>query len=197
MTNLTPWALDLAPSDVARLRDLAPATMPWFAVYFWIEDDGTPVLNYEPVIGWVIQGAKTPDDDDAVVPVVRFEDGPDLTVADSTGGMEPPLALITGHERSDEAMAAHHLEMALKVHAANLANTDRENRERDTVHRFVEAQPDPAAFAALMRRGARSLSHAFLAITLSDGDPALAAQLALRKGYELVTMLSKRSREGR
>jgi hypothetical protein len=166
-----------------RFRSLTPAAG-WFTVDGWVDTATDAVeLLWKPVVAWAILQGEGAEDDDLLVPVVRFEGGPGLTTA--TDGDEP-LGLHTEAERQDETVLAGLREEVRKKDAKTKAERQRMAEEQAAVFAFVKAQPDPVVFARRMREaGAQSLHHAALAIALAKGDAAQALRLADRSIVEL------------
>lgn len=190
--DLTPWRIDDEPSRPERFRALMPAAG-WCVVYTWFTKDDQIELWWEPIVAWAIRGDPDAEADDTVVAMVREEPGAVELVAADSPIMARPHGLFTEAERQDETTLAALRTAARTRLVRERTEQARQDQEQSVVHAFVTAQPDPATFAARMRNaGARSCHHAFLAITLGDGDASRAIEQARRKPYQLETELRQR-----
>jgi hypothetical protein len=193
--QFVPWIMQPVDIPRRRYRGLIPGTG-WLVAYTAPNEQGEAEIFWEPVVAFAISRGEG-DGDDFIVPVVRHEQfSAHLDSVDEEH--DTVVGLYTVAERADETLLDELHRKASERIRDDLVKTNRTLTQREAVDAFVQAQPDPQAFCAQMRAmGTRSLGHAWLAITLADGDARQAIALARTAPGDLQRQLnSRQERQG-
>jgi hypothetical protein len=177
---------------------------------YWVDEQaGTPPeISWEPVMGFAIQRGPNETeaheaDDDEVIALIHYDGcsivraGDPLYEADNGG----TFGLFPARVQDDPSFVAALRKQAESDWGQKCARQQREqardDAERPAVQAFVQAQPDSALFARRMRQaGCRSLHHAWLAITLAQGDHLAAIRHAAEPPWQLEKRYAARAKTG-
>ena len=129
---------------------------------------------WESVVAWAVVRRGGDADDEIIAAMVDHDMPGSLKLL---SGMVEQLWLVGVYPDVDRA-DPEVLEFA-RTDARKRKAEDRDRQAKiDAIMVFVRQQPEPAAFAAQMRRHATDWDEAWRAITEAKGDPARALQIA-------------------
>jgi hypothetical protein len=184
-----PWHQPLRERDESpvRYRSLCPAPSGLYAVAAWWSEHGVEPLEWQPVIVFAVR-RDSDEDSDTVVALVQYEDSGELAEVYEAfnGNNQEFLGLYSERERADASLLEALRERADEARQRKIAAEQQMRLEFEEIRAYVKAQAKPVEFAwAMKQAGCKSRRAAWLACTLSAGDPVVAVRLAREKVWTL------------